>query len=187
MEAAGFVNVEPSLSIDSITDAVTISGWVYLEGTVVDYGAAASREIGDTIDQHYHISINSQDQPTLFVQTEVGTVRLARSLPAPPALPPPTRMTWVHIAGTYDGSIVRLYVDGEQIASQAMTGHFMPDTTPFLLGANGNGAADGPSERFPGLIDEIMLYRRALSADEIAQIHDGVLFPPRFADAAVGS
>jgi len=186
VNAAGFVNVEPSKSIDSITDAVTISGWVYLEGTVMDYAAAASREIGDTIDQHYHISINTQDQPTLFVQTEVGTVRLARPLPAPPALPRPTRMTWVHIAGTYDGSIVRLYVDGEAIMSQPMTGHFMPDTTPFLLGANGNGLVGGPSERFPGRIDEIMLYRRALSADEIAQLHDGALFPPRFADASVG-
>ena len=186
VDAAGFANVEPSQSIDSITDQVTISGWVYLEGTVIDYGAAASREIGDTIDQHYHISLNMQDQPTLFVQTDVQTVRLARPLPTPPALPPPTRMTWVHIAGTYDGAIARLYVDGEQIMSQSMTGRFMPDTTPFLLGANGNGAM-GTTERFPGRIDEIMLYRRALSADEIAQLHDGVLFPPRVSDASAGN
>ena len=84
------------------------------------------------------------------------------------------------------GGRFEIFVDGEQIMSQAMTGRFMPDTTPFLLGANGNGVAGGPSERFPGRIDEIMLYRRALSADEIAQIHDGVLFP-RLADAAVGN
>ena len=188
VDAAGFVTVEPSLSIDSITDQVTIAGWVFLEGTVMDYGTAASRQTRDTIDQHYHISINSQDQPTLFLQTDVEIVRLTRLLPAPPATPPPTRMTWVHIAGTYDGSVARLYIDGQPTMSQPMTGRFMPDTTPFLLGANGNGVAGAdPIERFPGVIDEIMLYRRALSADEIAQIHDGVLFPPRFADAAVGN
>jgi len=34
----------------------------------------------------------------------------------------------------------------------------------------------GVTERFPGKIDEIMLYRRALSATEIAQLHDGALF-----------
>jgi hypothetical protein len=188
VDAAGFVNVEPTPSIDSITDQVTISGWVYLEGTVMDYGAAASRQTGDTIDQHYHISINSQDQPTLFLQTDVEIVRLTRPLPAPPATPPPTRMTWVHIAGTYDGSIARLYIDGQPIMSQPMTGRFMPDTTPFLLGANGNGVAgSAPTERFPGRIDEIVLYRRALSADEIALLHDGALFPPRVSDAAVGN
>ena len=32
-----------------------------------------------------------------------------------------------------------------------------------------------------------MLYRRALAADEIAQLYDGALFQSRFADAAVGS
>jgi hypothetical protein len=188
VDASGFVNVEPSQSIDSITDQVTIAGWAYLEGAVMDYATVASRQTRDTIDQHYHISINSQDQPTLFLQTDVEIVRLTRPLPAPPATPPPTRMTWVHIAGTYDGSIARLYIDGQPTMSQRMTGHFMPDTTPFILGANGNGAAgDDPTERFAGVIDEIMLYRRALSADEIAQLHDGVLFPPRAADAAAGN
>jgi large repetitive protein len=188
VEAAGFVNVEPSLSIDSITDQVTIAGWVFLEGTVMDYGTAASRQTRDTIDQHYHISINSQDQPNLFLQTDVEIVRLARPLPTPPATPPPTRMTWVHIAGTYDGSIARLYIDGQPAMSQPMTGRFMPDTTPFLLGANGNGVAGAaPTERFPGRIDEITLYRRALAADEITQLYDGLLFPPRLSDAAVGN
>jgi large repetitive protein len=188
VDAAGFVNVEPSLSIDSITDHVTIAGWVFLEGTVMDYGTAASRQTRDTIDQHYHISINSQDQPNLFLQTDVEIVRLSRPLPTPPATPPPTRMTWVHIAGTYDGSVARLYIDGQPATSQPMTGRFMPDTTPFLLGANGNGVAGAaPTERFPGRIDEIMLYRRALGADEITQLYDGVLFPPRSSDAAVGN
>lgn len=172
VEAAGFVNVEPSLSIDSITEQVTISGWVYLEATVIDYGCAASREIRDTIDQHYHISISSIDTPVLFMQTETLTVRLTTPTPV-------TRMTWVHLAGTYDGAVARFYVDGQQVMSQPMTGRFMPDDTPVILGANGNGLAGGPSERFPGRIDEIMLYRRALSADEIAQLHDGALFMPR--------
>jgi len=60
----------------------------------------------------------------------------------------------------------------------------MADTTPFILGANGNGPTTGVSERFPGRIDEIMLYRRALSADEIALVYNGALFDsPSPADA----
>jgi len=63
------------------------------------------------------------------------------------------------------------------VSSQPVAGRFGPYNTPFILGANGNNAA--VSERFPGNIDEIMLYRRALAADEIAQLHDGALFPLR--------
>ena len=95
------------------------------------------------------------------------------------------RQTWVHIAGTYDGTMARLYVDGQLVDSQALTGRFAADTTPFILGANGNGVGDASvTERFPGRIDEVMLYRRALSADEIAMLYDGALFPSQFrADA----
>jgi hypothetical protein len=177
VKAAGFVEVVPSASLDSITEQVTIAGWAYLEGTIMDYGTVASRQIGTTIDQHYHISINMMGTPTLFVITEVATVRLTTPTLAP-------RMTWVHIAGTYDGATARLYVDGQQVMSQALTGRFFADTTPFVLGGNGNEGAV-PTERFPGRIDEIMLYRRALSADEIAQLHDGALFQSR-ADAGAG-
>jgi len=69
-----------------------------------------------------------------------------------------------------------MYVDGKEVLNQKLTGLFAADTTPFILGANGNGVDMGITERFPGKIDEIMLYRRALSATEIAQLHDGALF-----------
>jgi hypothetical protein len=172
-EGAGYVNVVPSTSIDSITNAVTVAGWAYLDGTIMDYATLASREEMTTIDQHYHISIDGNELPVFFCKTDVGGVRLTiRRTPSPVV-----RMMWVHIAGTYDGTTARLYFNGQQVDSQGLTGNFTRDTTPFILGGNGNGPDLGVSERFPGLIDEIMLYRRALSADEIAQLYGGVLFP----------
>jgi hypothetical protein len=169
VEAAGFVNVDPSASIDSITDQVTLAAWVYLEGTIVDYGTAASREIGNGIDQYYHVSLNSMESPNLFITTDEGTARLASSTAV-------TRQTWVHIAGTYDGATARLYVDGREVMSQGLGGRFPADTTPLIIGGNGNGAPGAPTELFPGRIDEIMLYRRALDADAIAALHAGALF-----------
>ena len=169
----GYVNVPASPSLDSIVDQVTIMGWGSLSatGAIDDYATIASREDGTTIDQHYHISINSRGEvPALWFKTEDGIWLLQ----GPKAV---TRQTWVHIAGTYDGTIARLYVDGQQVMTLPMTGRFAADTTPFILGANGNGTgAANVTERFPGKIDEIMLYRRALSATEIAQLYDGVLF-----------
>jgi hypothetical protein len=180
IEGNGYVNVPdltmPNLttSIDTITEQVTLAGWGYLEGTIaaMDYATIASREDAATIDQHYHISFDDKVFPTCFLKTENGGVRLTVQTAA-------AHNTWIHIACTYDGSTGRLYVDGQPIAgqgAQGLTGRFVADATPIILGGNGNGPDMGVTERFPGRIDEIMLYRRALSAGEIAQLHDGILF-----------
>ena len=172
--ANGYVNVPDSTSIDTITEQVTIAGWGYLDATatIMDYATIASREDGTGIDQHYHISFDMQGYPVCFIKTDGGTPRLTQQTVAP-------RQTWIHIACTYDGSVAQLYVDGQPIGGlgmQPLTGLFVADTTPFILGANGNGPATGVTERFPGRIDEIMLYRRALSGAEIAQLYNGALF-----------
>jgi hypothetical protein len=182
VEGAGFVNVPTSQSIDSITQPFTLAGWGYLEGTIDDYATIASREDGTTIDQHYHISINSRGEvPAFWIKTADGLWLLQ----GPTAV---TRQTWVHIAGTYDGMTARLYVDGVPVASQPISGRFVADTTPVILGGNGNGVGDANvTERFPGKIDEIMLYRRALSATDIAQLHAGALFSSPLPDQDAGA
>lgn len=48
------------------------------------------------------------------------------------------------------------------------------NTTPIILGGNGNNQL--VSERFPGRIDEIALYNRALDPNEIQQLASGVTF-----------
>ena len=87
------------------------------------------------------------------------------------------QQTWVHIAGTYDGSQARLYVNGAEVNSQAITGPFAAETNPLILSGNGNGNGYAVSEFVPGQLDEIMLYRRALGADEIARLESGALLP----------
>ena len=61
--------------------------------------------------------------------------------------------------GTYDGATARLYVNGVEVASDAITGTIPADTTPVILGGNGNDASGVPTELFPGRIDELMLTR----------------------------
>ena len=59
----------------------------------------------------------------------------------------------------------------------------MHDSTPVILGGNGNDASGVPTELFPGRIDELMLFSRALGADEIAQLAAGAAFPGAPVDA----
>ncbi len=167
--ANGWVVVTPSASVDAITDQVTVAGWIYLDGMIMDFATMLSREIAGTIEQHYHLSLNMDRRPNLFITTANKTVILTAPDPVAPR-------TWVHIAGTYDGMNARLYVNGVPIAGMPITGSFAADTTPVILGGNGNDATDVPIELFPGRIDEVMLYRRALTDEEILRVYNGELF-----------
>jgi len=186
--AAGYVEVPLSLSIAGITAGVTVAAWISLEGTVNDYGTALSRQIGAGIEQYYHLSVNANDLPSLFINPTVPSTRLV-FLPAPTAAP---RGKFTHVAGTYDGAFARLYVDGVLIGPTAVTGTFGSDSTPLILGGNGNN--DAVTERFPGRIDEIALYDRPLETGEIERLAAGALFsykatPARWVvtDASAGS
>jgi hypothetical protein len=176
---AGWVQVAPSPSIDAIVDRVTVAAWISLEGMIdrdTTFGTALSRQIATSENQYYHLSLLFDGRPTLFITTDVGYV-------APSAPDPVVRGAWTHLATVYDGATVRLYVDGAEVASAPLTGTFMPDTTPIILGGNGNDASGVPTELFPGRIDELMLYARALSADEIGRLAAGALFPGAATDA----
>jgi hypothetical protein len=169
----GYVNVPASASIDSITDQVTVAAWIFLTAPVAagTYATAISRQIGAGYDQHYHLSVNGQQQAILFITTPMaGQVVLGSPMTIP-------QQTWVHLAGTYDGSQARLYVNGVGVLSAAATGSFAAETDPVVLSGNGNGTAKTVSEFVPGQLDEVMLYRRALGSDEIARLEGGALLP----------
>jgi methionine-rich copper-binding protein CopC len=68
---------------------------------------------------------------------------------------------WSHVAMTYDGSMLRLYINGADAGSRAATGTLVPPSPQ-------EGGFLGGASAFAGAIDELRLYRRALSASEIA-------------------
>jgi hypothetical protein len=70
--------------------------------------------------------------------------------------------TWSHLAVTYDGSYLRLFVNGVQISARALTGSMVAGTGALRIGGNSIW-----SEWFNGLVDEVRVYNRALTATEI--------------------
>jgi glucose/arabinose dehydrogenase len=75
--------------------------------------------------------------------------------------------TWSHLAMTWDGLTTRIYVNGSQVASSALTGTAVTSTSPLRIGGNAVWA-----EWFNGLIDEVRVYNRALTASQIASDRD---------------
>ncbi len=69
---------------------------------------------------------------------------------------------WTHLAATYDGATVRVYVNGIAVGTAPVSGSIVASTLPFRIGGN---AVWG--EFFHGLIDEVRVYNRALGAAEI--------------------
>ena len=69
---------------------------------------------------------------------------------------------WTHLAVTFDGSTLRLYVNGAVVNSIAKSGSMATSSNPLRIGGNTIWG-----EYFAGLIDEVRIYNRALSAAEI--------------------
>jgi hypothetical protein len=72
--------------------------------------------------------------------------------------------TWTHMAVSFDGSTLRLYVNGAQAASMAAT-YVVNPTAAFGIGALDYSGTWG--DFFTGQIDEAALYGTALSASRI--------------------
>ncbi len=72
---------------------------------------------------------------------------------------------WYHIVVTYNGSVMEMYVNGVKADSKQYHDKIKKNSNPMLIGKSGF------KEYFYGLIDEVMIYDRALSAKEVKQLY----------------
>jgi len=70
--------------------------------------------------------------------------------------------TWTHLATTYDGSVLRLYVNGVQVSSRNRSGNIATSTNPLSIGGD---AIYG--QYFTGRIDEARIYNVARTQAQI--------------------
>ena len=73
--------------------------------------------------------------------------------------------TWTHVAGTYDGTALRIYINGQPAGSVNATGSVTATTGNLVIGENNVNTSN-----WTGLIDEPSVYDRALSQTEIQAI-----------------
>ena len=64
---------------------------------------------------------------------------------------------WVHLAGTFDGATMRLYVDGVERGAMERPGPLRPAAGPLILGSY----AVGHGSHFEGLLDDVRVFDRA--------------------------
>lgn len=74
---------------------------------------------------------------------------------------------WQFVAGVFDGSEVRIYVDGVLENSEAFDGSMSFDNRPLNLGRNPHTE----DHHYVGMLDEIRIYERGLSQQEVIALH----------------
>jgi len=72
---------------------------------------------------------------------------------------------WTHVAATFDNRTMVLYLNGKQVGELERPGLIRPSRGDLNIGTYG-----GTRARFQGLLDEIRLYNRPLSPQEIAKL-----------------
>lgn len=78
---------------------------------------------------------------------------------------PTNGSTWLHVAATYDGSTIKLYINGVLQASKNAAFQIASNNLPLAIGAQDDGYRG-----FAGAIDGVKLFNRALSAAEIVAL-----------------
>ncbi|MEV4473439.1 LamG-like jellyroll fold domain-containing protein [Nonomuraea sp. NPDC049504] len=134
-----------------LTDGMTVEAWVR-PTTVTGWRTVVMKEFG--ADLAYALMGSGGSGPGAFVHTASGA-----NAQAPANLP---LNTWSHLAATYDGTTLRMYVNGTEVATNVIGGDLRTGTGPLRIGGNG-----GSGEHFGGQIDEVRIYARALTPAEI--------------------
>ncbi len=100
-----------------------------------------------------------------FKEGQIGAWR--SGTPGDLAVAAPPAPGWHHLVYTFDGTTHRLFLDGTQRATSTAAA----DTGAVFRARLGSNFDN--SERFTGLVDEVRVYGRALTAEEVAALNAG--------------
>ena len=77
---------------------------------------------------------------------------------------------WYFVVGTYDGSVMKLYVNGTLTAWKSISGNLLYNTNDIYIG-DLQFYNNGTLGLLPGNIDEVRIYNRALTEEEIISLY----------------
>ena len=78
---------------------------------------------------------------------------------------------WTHVAATGDGTTLKIYVNGIEVASGgSTTSNYGSNSDIFKIG---EGVLDPSGGFFDGRVDDVRIYRRAMCPEEIYQTYKG--------------
>jgi hypothetical protein len=138
-------------SVLDLTTAMTLEAWVY-PTTTTGVRDIVMKEGASDIYNLYARNWRGLPEANVLVggsnRTAEGAVLAAN--------------VWTHVAGTYDGTTIRLYINGVEVANAQVSGVIAASTGPLRIGGNSLWG-----EFFQGQIDEVRVYNRVLTQAQI--------------------
>ncbi len=150
-----YARVPDAPSLD-ITEEITLAAWI-------QPGKISSQKIilkGDSkIADGYELSLLSTGKVSFKINPYTSDVYKINS-----SALYPIDGTWMHIAGTFNGTVMKIFINGTENKSITfgIPASIVMNALPFAIGGN----ADGTS-KFQGAIDEVRIYDYSLTAIEI--------------------
>jgi len=141
------------------TAGFTVDFWVKPTAATGQYRRLVSKEKSSGGGWSVHLASTAGTPPNRFVflrEDAGGSERASSSSAAVPG-------TWYHVAATYDGTTMKIYINGVLEDSNASS-RSVPATTgmPLVLG----GTSD-LSKNTQGTLDEVAIYPSALTATQV--------------------
>lgn len=163
--ADGYIRV-PNAAVLRPATSLSLEGWIRASGSPGSYRYIVSKSLNGTSQEGSYALYTGASGGLFFYVTVGGTVVLS-----PGAGTGIYDGNFHHIAGTYDGSVVRLYVDGVQVGTGTPKTGAISYSSTFENGDLfiGDFSSSRPFN-FTGDIDELGIYNRAISHAEIQAI-----------------
>ncbi len=143
-----------------VGDALTVATWMRVDTIDGVFQTVIAKAYLDLVDDTFEIGINASGVMRWGLSTE-DPMHPTINADAPPL------GQWIHVAGTFDAEASRMYVDGV-LVGEAAGGLIAQDEHDITLGAGFDNMAD--ANWLEGALDEVRIYRRALTEDEIAAL-----------------
>lgn len=149
-----FVQIDDDSSLG--VTSVTVSAWVYRDGSKNNVYVVDGR------DHNYALKFDDGTSTPQFYIFSNGSVAKLRANSGD--IP---NQTWTHVAATYDGSELNIYVNGTNEGTKTASGAIDVSSGPSRIGDYIGGGYE-----FRGWIDDVRIYDRALSDTEVTKLYD---------------
>ncbi len=161
--ASSYVDVPNSNAISF--QSLTVSAWVNRIGSST---IITKDRVGPSGDYTFVFEVSSTGAVSMTVRLSTGTSLTLNSVSNI------STNTWYHLVSTYDGTSIKLYINGT-LNTSVSTGNGLSEATTrsFSIGSIKYTTASH-SNFFNGSIDEVRAYNRVLSAAEITALYQGV-------------
>jgi hypothetical protein len=161
-ETVRYVSVPNQASLNPVS-AITVEAWIYPTAWGVNFwtNSIVSKDDWSAGTRGFVLRCGANGTLSFNIGTAVGW----REAVSPAGTMQLNR--WQHVAGTFDGTAIKVYVDGVEQASLNFTGSINPSSLDMNIGQSAYHTVS--SRPFTGWIDEVRMWEYALPAAELRQ------------------